>query len=61
MSAPHLPRTLEAWHFFEESTLTLFCSDLFHHRGARSRWRENPSWTYTGIFEITADTAGIWR
>ena len=30
---PHLPHTWEAGHLFEESTRTLFCSDLFHQDG----------------------------
>jgi flavorubredoxin len=30
---PHLPHTWEAAHLFEESTATLFCSDLFHQDG----------------------------
>ncbi len=32
---PHLPHTWEAGHLFEESTRTLFCSDLFHQDGER--------------------------
>src|SRR6266852_744999 len=30
---PHLPHTWEAGHLFEETTRTLFCSDLFHQDG----------------------------
>lgn len=30
---PHLPHNWEASHLFEESTRTLFCSDLFHQDG----------------------------
>ena len=30
---PHLPHTWEASHLFEETTRTLFCSDLFHQDG----------------------------
>lgn len=30
---PHLPHCWEAGHLFEESTRTLFCSDLFHQDG----------------------------
>ena len=30
---PHLPHTWEAGHLLEESTRTLFCSDLFHQDG----------------------------
>jgi flavorubredoxin len=30
---PHLPHAWEAGHLFEESTRTLFCSDLFHQDG----------------------------
>jgi flavorubredoxin len=30
---PHLPHNWEAGHLFEESTRTLFCSDLFHQDG----------------------------
>lgn len=30
---PHLPHTWEAGHLFEESSRTLFCSDLFHQDG----------------------------
>jgi flavorubredoxin len=30
---PHLPHNWEAGHLFEESTGTLFCSDLFHQDG----------------------------
>jgi flavorubredoxin len=33
ISTPHLPHTWEAGHLFEESTRTLFCSDLFHQDG----------------------------
>jgi flavorubredoxin len=33
VSTPHLPHTWEAGHLFEESTRTLFCSDLFHQDG----------------------------
>src|SRR5260370_17978503 len=33
ISTPHLPHTWEAGHMFEESTRTLFCSDLFHQDG----------------------------
>ncbi len=30
---PHLPHSWEAGHLFEETTRTLFCSDLFHQDG----------------------------
>jgi flavorubredoxin len=30
---PHLPHNWEAGHLFEETTRTLFCSDLFHQDG----------------------------
>jgi flavorubredoxin len=33
IGTPHLPHTWEAGHLFEESTRTLFCSDLFHQDG----------------------------
>lgn len=32
---PHLPHNWEASHLFEETTRTLFCSDLFHQDGER--------------------------
>jgi flavorubredoxin len=32
---PHLPHGWEAGHLFDESTRTLFCSDLFHQDGER--------------------------
>lgn len=33
LRTPHLPHAWEAGHLFEESTRTLFCSDLFHQDG----------------------------
>jgi len=38
---PHLPHAWEAGHLFEESTRTLFCSDLFHQDGELEPWIES--------------------
>ncbi|MCB2112483.1 MAG: hypothetical protein KDD85_02925 [Parvularculaceae bacterium] len=50
LATPHLPHNVDAGLLYEETTATLFCSDLFTHAGAA------PALTEDDIFDAAIET-----
>ena len=72
--SPHIPHGWDAGVLFEETTKTLFCSDLFHHFGdvapmttsdligpTRSAMQQMQQGPLTGYMPYTRATAGVLR